>query len=92
MKRIEDSLRDLWDNIKSTTIQIIGVPEEEQKEKGSEKISEEIIVENFPKVGKEIVNQVQEAQRVPYRINPKRNKLRHILIKLSKIKYNEKKN
>ena len=52
-----------------------------------EKISEEIIVENFPNVGKEIVNQVQEAQRVPYRINPRRNMPRHVLIKLSKIKY-----
>ena len=41
-------------------------------------------------MGKEIVNQVQEAQRVPYRINPRRNTPRHILIKLSKIKYNEK--
>ena len=41
-------------------------------------------------MGKEIVNQVQEAQRVPYRINPRRNMPRHILIKLSKIKYNEK--
>ena len=41
-------------------------------------------------MGKEIVNQVQEAQRVPYRINPRRNMPRHILIKLSKIKYKEK--
>ena len=41
-------------------------------------------------MGKEIVNQVQEAQRVPYRINPRRNVPRHILIKLSKIKYKEK--
>ena len=57
--------------------------------KGSEKIFEEIRVENFPNMGKEIVNQVQEAQRVPYRINPKRNTPRHILIKLSKIKYKE---
>ena len=46
MKRIEDSLRDLWDNIKCTYIQMIGVPEEEEKKKGSEKIFEEIIVEN----------------------------------------------
>ena len=38
-------------------------------------------------MGKEIVNQVLEAQRVPYRINPRRNTPRHILIKLSKIKY-----
>ena len=51
---------------------------------------EEIIGENIPNMGKEIVNQVQEAQRVPYRINPRRNMPRHILIKLSKIKYEEK--
>ena len=90
MKRIEDSLRDLWDNIKHTDIQIIGVPEEEEKKKGIEKIFEEIIVENFPNMGKEIVSQVQEMQRVPYRINPRRNMPRHILITLSKIKYKEK--
>ena len=65
-------------------------PREEEKKKGSEKIFEEIIVENFPNMGKEIVNQVQEAQRVPYRINPRRNMPRHILIKPSKIKYKEK--
>ena len=76
MKRIEDSHRDFWDNIKHTNIRIIGVPEEEKK-KGSEKIFEEIIVENFPNMGKEIVNQIDEAQRVPYRINPKRNTPRH---------------
>ena len=68
MKRIEDNLRDIWDNIKHTNIRIIGVPEEEEKKKkGTEKIFEEIIVENFPNMGKEIVSQVQEAQRVPCR-------------------------
>ena len=65
MKRIEDGLRDLWDNIKCTNIQIIGVPEEEEKKKGTEKMFDEIIVENFPNMGKEIVNQVQEVQRGP---------------------------
>ena len=90
MKRTEDSLRDLWDNIKRNNILIIWVPEEEKKKKGTEKIFEETLVENFPNMGKEIVNQVQEAQRVPYRINPRRNTPRHILIKLSKIKYKEK--
>ena len=90
MKRIEDSLTDVWDNIKRTNIQLTGVPEEEEKKKGTEKIFEEIIVENFPNMGKEIVNQVQEAQRVPYRINQRRNTTRHILTKLSKIKYQEK--
>ena len=63
MKRIGDSRRDLWDNTKCTNIRITGVPEEEEKKKGTEKISEEILLENFPNMGKEIVNQVQEAQR-----------------------------
>ena len=51
MKRTEDSLRDLWDNIKRTNIRIKGIPEEEEKKKGTEKIFEEIIVENFPNMG-----------------------------------------
>ena len=88
MKGTEDSLRDLWDKIKQTHIQII--PGEEEKKKGYEKIFEEIIVENFPSMEKEIVNQVQEEQRVPYRINPRRNMPRHTLIKLSKIKHKKK--
>ena len=62
---------------KHSNILIIGVPEEEEKKKGYEKNSEEIIVENFPSMEKEIVNQVQEEQRVPYRINPRRNTPRH---------------
>ena len=65
MKRNENSLRDLWDNIKCNNIHIIGVSEEEDREKGPEKIFEEIIVENFPNTGKEIATQAQEAQRVP---------------------------
>ena len=89
MKRTEDSLRDLWYNIKCTNILNIGIPEEEEKKKGYEKIFEEIIVENFPNMEKEIVNQVQKAQRVPYRINPRGNTPRHILIKLTKIKHKE---
>ena len=52
MKRNEDSLRDLWDNFKCTNIHIIGVPEGEKREKGPEKIFEEIILENFPNMGK----------------------------------------
>ena len=71
IKGSEDNLRDLWDNVKCPNIQIIGVPEEEDKNKGQEKILKEIIVENFPKMEKEIVIQVQETQRVPNRINPR---------------------
>ena len=70
MKTNKDKLRDLQDNIKRSNILIIGVPEEEDRKKGHEKILEEIIVENFPKMGKEIITQVQEAQRVSNRINP----------------------
>ena len=84
IKRNEDNFRDLWDNVKHPNIRIIGVQEEEDKKKGHEKIPEEIIVENFPKMGKEIVTQVQETERVPNRINTKQNTLRHISIKLTK--------
>ena len=87
MKRAENSLRDLWDNVKSTNIQIIGVPEEEEKNKGYEKIFEEIIVENF--LNMERVNKVQEAQTIPYRIKPRRKRPRQILIKLTKTEYKE---
>ena len=70
IKRNEDNLRNLWDNVKRPNIQIIGVPEEDKK-KDHEKILEEIIVENVPKMGKEIITPVQETQRVPKRINPR---------------------
>ena len=70
IKRNEDSLRDLWDNVKCPNIRIIGVPEEEDKKKCHEKILEEIIAENSHQMGKETVMQVQETQRVPNRINP----------------------
>ena len=57
-----------------------------RREKGSEKIFEELTAENFPNMGKEIISQVQEAQRVPGRINPRRNTPRHIVIKPTTIK------
>ena len=83
LKTNEESLRDLWDN--DTNIRIIGVPEGEEREKGTEKIFQEIIAEHFPNMGKEPLTQIQEA-RVPHKINPRRNTPRHILIKLTKIK------
>ena len=85
MKRIEGSLRDPWDYIKCTNIQIIGVPEEEDKKRGSEKIFEKIIVENFPNTGKEIVKSTESTiQDKPKEKHAKTH------IKLSKIKYKEK--
>ena len=86
MKRTEDSLRDLWDNIKHTNIRIIGVPEEEKK-KGYEKIFEEIIVENVPNIEKEIVNPVQEVQNTIQDKPKEKHATRHILIKLTNIKH-----
>ena len=74
--------------MKCPNIRIVGVPEEDKK-KDHEKILEEIIVEKFPKMGKEIITQVQETQRVPKRINTRLNTKRHILIKLTKIKHKE---
>ena len=87
-KKIDVSLRDLWDNITCTNIQSTEFPED--KVKASEKIVQETIVESFPNIRKRIVNQPQEVQRGPYKVNPRGNMLRHILIKLSKIKYKEK--
>ena len=71
IKRNDDNLRDLQDNVKCYNIRIIGVPEEDDKKTDHQKILEEIIVENFPKLGKDIMTQVQETQRVPNRINPR---------------------
>ena len=90
LKTNEESLRELWDNVKCTNIYIIGVPEEEEREKGTEKIFWEHIAKNFPNMGKEPLTQIQEAQWIPYKINPRRNTPRHILIQLTKIKDKEK--
>ena len=62
MKRNEDSIKDPWDKIKCNNIRIIEVQEGEEREKGPKKIFKEIIVKNFPNMGKEIATQVQEVQ------------------------------
>lgn len=89
LKTNEESLRELWDNVKCTNICIIGVSEE-KREKGTENIFQEIIAENIPNTGKEPPTQIQEAKQVPYKLNPRRNTPRHILIKLTRIKDKEK--
>uniref|UniRef100_A0A4X1SZP2 L1 transposable element RRM domain-containing protein n=1 Tax=Sus scrofa TaxID=9823 RepID=A0A4X1SZP2_PIG len=86
LKTNEESLRELWDHVKRTNIRIIGVPEGEEREKGTEKILKETIAKNFPNMGKEPLTQIQEAQRLPYKINPRR----HILTQRTKIKDREK--
>ena len=89
IKRNEDNLIDFWDNVKCLNILIIRAPEEEDKKKDHEKILEEVIVENFPKIVKEIITQGQETQTVPNRKNPRQNIPRHILIQLTKVKHKE---
>ena len=72
MKKTEDSLRDLWDNIRGTNIRIIGFPEEEEKKKGYEKIFEEIIVENFPNMdGKGNSQSSPRGSKSPIQDKPK---------------------
>lgn len=80
---------DIWDNIKSTNIQTTETPEQEEKDKVSEKVFKGILMESLHDMWNEIVNQVQETQRALYRTNLRRNMSRHILIKLKKFKYKE---
>ena len=84
-KKKKDSLGDFWDNIKHTnTLNALQGSQKEKREKGPQKIFEEIIAESFPNIGKEIANSRKHS--LPGRINPRRNTLRHIIIKLTKIK------
>ena len=86
----EERLRNLRDNFKHSNIQIIGVPEGEEQEQEIENLFEKIMKENFPNLAKEIdFQEVQEAQRVPKKLDPRRNTPRHIIITLPKIKQKE---
>ena len=80
----------IWDKVDHTNIHMRGVSEREEWEKGSKKTSEEITANNCLNIGKKSLSQIQEAQQVPYKINPRRNTPRHILVKLIKIKDKEK--
>ena len=80
------SLRNSLDNMKHNNICIMGIPEGEENEQGMENLFEEIMTENFPNLVKEKVIQVQEAQRVPNKLDPKRPTPRHILIKMTRLK------
>ena len=86
----EERFRNLWDNFKCLNIRIIDEPEGEEQEQGVENLFEQIMKENFPNLAKEIdFLEVQEAQRVPKKLDPRRNTLRHIIIQLPKIKDKE---
>ena len=87
IQKKEERLRNLWDNFKCSNIWIIGVPEGEGQQREVENLFEQIMKENFPNLAKEIdFQEVQEAQRVPKKLDPKKNTPRHIIIKLPKIK------
>ena len=88
-KKNEARLRNLWDNFKCSNIWIIGVPEGEEEKQEMENLFEEIM-EKFPNLAKEIdFQEVQEAQRVPKKLDPRKHTQRHIIIKLHKIKHKE---
>ena len=83
-------LTNLWDNLKCSNIQIIGVPEGEEQQQEIENLFKQIMKENIPNRAKEIDSQeVQEAQRVPKKLDTKRNTPRHIIINLPKLKDKE---
>ena len=91
IQKNEQRLRNFWDNFTCSNIQIIGVPEGEKQQQEIENLFEQIMKENFPNLVKEIdFQEVQESQRVPKKLDPKRNTPRHIIIKLPKIKDKEK--
>ena len=90
IQKNEERLRNFQDNFKCSNIQIIEVPEGEEEEQQVENLFEQIMKENFPNLAKEIdFQEVQEAQRVPKKLDPKRNTPRHIIIKVPKIKDKE---
>ena len=89
LKKYEDSLRQLQDNTKCNNIQIIGMPEGEEREQGIENLFEKIMTENIPNPGRGKAMQVQGALGVKIRMNPKRPTLRHITIKIPSFKDRE---
>ena len=87
IRKNEERPRDLWDIFKPSNIWIIGVPEGEEEEQEIENLFEQIMKENFPSLAKELdFQEVQEAQRVPKKLDPRRNTPRYIIIILPKVK------
>ena len=89
IQKDEDSISSLWDNFEGSNIRIIGVPEGEEEEQEIGNLFEKIMKENFPNLVKEKDMQVQEAQRAPNKIDAKRPTLRHIIIKMPRVKDKE---
>ena len=88
LRKNEEVLTELWDNMKWNNIHIIGIPEEEEEE-GIENLFEKVMMENFPNLMREKVTQIQETQRAPIKRNPKRPTARHSVIKMAKFQDKE---
>ena len=89
IQKNEEKPRNLWDNFKCSNIWIVGVSEGQEKEQEMENLFEKIMKENFPNLEKEINLEVQEAQRVPKKLDPREHTTRHNIITLHKIKDKE---
>ena len=79
----------MQDHMKHNNIQIIGIPEGEEKEQGIENLFEKVMMENFPNLRREKVTQIQETQRVPSKRNSKRPTVTHIIIKMANFQEKE---
>ena len=89
LRKNEQGLREMQENMKRNNIRIIGIPEGEEEQKGIENLFAKVMMENFPNLRREKVTQIQETQRVPIKRNPKRTTSRHIIIKMAKFKDRE---
>ena len=89
LRKNEEGLREMQDNVKHNDSGVIGIPEGEEEEQGIENLFEKVMMENFPNFMREKVTQIQETQRVPSKRNPKRPTARHIIIKMAKFQDKE---
>ena len=89
LRKNEEAIRDMQDNMKRNNIRIIGIPEGEEEEQGIENMFEKVRMENFPNLMRENVTQTQETQRVPVKRNLRRPISRNIIIKMAKFQDKE---
>ena len=89
LRKNEEGLREMQDNMKCNNIRIIRIPEREEEEQGIENLFEKVMMENFPNLMREKVTQLQETLRVPSKRYPKRPTAKHIIIKMAKFQDKE---
>ena len=89
LRKDEEGLREVQDNMKCDNIRIIGIPEGEEEEQGIENLFEKVMMENFPNLMREKVTQIQETQRLPIKKNPKGPTSRYVIIKMAKLQDKE---